>query len=214
MLPGDIVDRIQAGDELIADSHGEVSTIFTDLIGFTELSRRTSPAELVEVLNRLFSAFYIEAERHRVERIKTIGDCYMAVGGLTHSAGTGDHAENAADFALAIQQAVRHVFSNPGQPVEICIGLHIGPVVAGVIGVRRPAFDFWGEAVNLASRLESNAGAGSILISESAYDRLSTLIDVEAKDDVEMKDSGKAKVSQLNGRMLNQKTATANFVAI
>lgn len=200
MLPREIVTRIQAGETAIADSHGEVSIIFADLAGFTELSRKISPAHLVKVLNSLFSTFDLEAERFTIDRIKTIGDAYMAIGGLTRIPGGRDHAENAAEFAFAMQRAVQRMIEDLGYPIQIRIGLHVGPVVAGVIGVRRPAFDCWGESVNLASRLESRAAPGTILISESAYWRLRPMYEIETQDDMELKGIGTAKVYRLVGR--------------
>ncbi len=200
MLPHDIVKRIQAGETAIADAHGEVSIVFADLVGFTQLSRKISPAHLVKVLNNLFSTFDIEADRHHIERIKTIGDAYMAIGGLVRTAGERDHAESAAELAFAMRDAVDRMIAELGYPIQIRIGLHVGPVVAGVIGVRRPAFDCWGESVNLAARLESRAAPGSILISESAYWRLRPMYEIEAQDDMNLKGIGTTRVYRLVGR--------------
>lgn len=196
MLPSDIVGRIQAGETAIADAHGEVSIIFADLVGFTEMSRKISPSHLLKVLNHLFSAFDIEAEKLGIERIKTIGDAYMAIGGLTRKPGE-DHAQNAAAFAFALQSTVAGYVQDLGYPLAIRVGLHIGPVVAGVIGVRRPAYDCWGEAVNLASRLETMATPGSIVISESAYWRLRPAFEIDSLDDTELKGIGRTKIYRL-----------------
>jgi class 3 adenylate cyclase len=209
MLPKDIVARIQAGETTIADSHSEVSVIFADLVGFTVLSREISPARLVEMLNDLFSAFDLEAERYGIERIKTIGDAYMAVGGLASAPVGTDHAVNAAEFAFAMLRAVQRMVDEQGYDIQVRIGLHIGPVVAGVIGMRHPAFDCWGDSVNLASRLEGRAPAGSILISESACWRLRPLYDVEPEGDVELKGMGLAKVYRLIGRRAEPDTDAA-----
>jgi adenylate cyclase len=200
MLPHDIVARIQKGETAIADSHGEVSIVFADLVGFTQLSRKISPAHLVKVLNTLFSTFDMAADQHNIERIKTIGDAYMAIGGLVRVTGGRDHAENAAELAFAMREAVDRMIAELGYPIQIRIGLHVGPVVAGVIGVRRPAFDCWGESVNLAARLESRAAPGSILISESAYWRLRPMYDIEAQDDMDLKGIGTTRVYRLVGR--------------
>lgn len=197
MLPTEIVRRLQSGETAIADSHGEVSIIFADLVGFTELARRISPAQLLVVLNGLFSAFDHEAERHGIDRIKTIGDAYMAIGGLQRGASIRDHAENAARFAFAMLQIVDEIVQRHGYPISIRIGLHIGPVVAGVIGVKRPAFDCWGEAVNMASRLESQAAPGTILISESSYWRLKPGFEIDPLGAIELKGIGPTKVYKL-----------------
>ncbi len=197
MLPREIVARIQAGETAIADSHGEVTIVFADLVGFTELSRRISAAQLVKVLNNLFSKFDLEAERLGIERIKTIGDAYMAIGGLVHVDGMKDHAESAAHFAFAIRDAVHRLKNEMGYPIDVRIGLHVGPVVAGVIGVKRPAYDCWGDGVNLASRLESRAATGTILVSESGYWRLRPAFELEPEADLELKGIGIAKAYSL-----------------
>jgi len=193
MLPREIVGRIQNGETAIADAYGEVSIVFADLVGFTELSRRITPAHLVELLNDLFSRFDAVAEREGVERIKTIGDAYMAVGGLKRETHGSDHAERAARFAFAIQRIARDFSERIDHPLNVRVGLHVGPVVAGVIGTKRPAFDCWGEAVNLASRLEGSASPGAIVISESAYWRLRDHFPVTVLDDLELKGIGPTK---------------------
>ena len=197
MLPREIANRIQAGEPSIADSHDEVSILFADLSGFTELARRISPPHLVKMLNNLFSVFDLEAERLGVERIKTIGDAYMAIAGLTSSANGGNHAENAAEFAFAIQRAVQRFIVNSGYPINVRIGIHVGPVVAGVIGVKRPAFDCWGESVNFASRLESRADPGTILISENTHYRLWSGYETEVQADIDLKGFGASRVYRL-----------------
>lgn len=173
MLPGEIVDRIQRGESPIADAHGEVSIVFADLVGFTDLSSRLPAPQLVQLLDRLFSDFDRLAAAHGVERIKTIGDAYMAVCGIGPTAGEAhDHAERAARFALALQARVAEVSRETGLALNVRIGLHVGPVIAGVIGTRKPAFDCWGETVNLASRLESSGSPSGVHISEAAWQRL------------------------------------------
>lgn len=190
MLPRSIVDRIQRGESMIADEHGEVSIVFSDLVGFTALSRRLSATDLIIVLNRLFSSFDAAAEQHGMHKIKTIGDAYMAVGGITEDHPFEDHCERAAEFAFEMQRAVAEVSIELDMPLDIRVGLHIGPVVAGVIGRSRPAFDCWGESVNMASRLESSARPGAVQISEHAYERLRHLYPVEVHRQVELKGIG------------------------
>lgn len=201
MLPREVVQRIQAGETAIADIHGEVSIVFADLAGFTEMSRKISPSHLVRVLNDLFSSFDRDAERLGIERIKTIGDAYMAIGGLSRSSDGTDHVEAAAQFALAIQARVLRLVEEMEYPLKIRVGLHVGPVVAGVIGVTRPAFDCWGESVNLASRIEGHALPGTILVSENAYWRLRPRFAMEAQAETELKGIGKAKVYRLVGSL-------------
>ena len=207
MLPTEIVKRIQSGETAIADSHGEVSIIFADLVGFTELARRISPSQLLTILNGLFSAFDHAAERYGIDRIKTIGDAYMAIGGLQRGESARDHAENAARFAFAMLATVREMVEKTGYPINIRIGIHIGPIVSGVIGVKRPAFDCWGEAVNMASRLESQAAPGTILISESSYWRLKPDFEIAVLDEVDLKGIGLTKVYQLNSVAVSERAA-------
>jgi adenylate cyclase len=190
MLPPTIVDRIQSGETMIADEHREVSIVFSDLVGFTDLSRRVSATELITILNGLFSRFDAAAEQHGMHKIKTIGDAYMAVGGITGDHPRETHCERAALFAFAMQRAVAEVSIELDVKLDIRVGLHIGPVVAGVIGKSRPAFDCWGESVNLASRLESSALPGGVQISESAYERLRHLYPIEVHRQIDLKGIG------------------------
>jgi adenylate cyclase len=206
MMPHEIVERIQAGESTIADLHGEVSIVFADLVGFTALSRQLSAPVLVDFLNRVFSRFDAAAGRLGIEKIKTIGDAYMAVGGLSYGENARDHAERMAEFALAMRDIAAELATETELPIAIRIGLHVGPVVAGVIGVKKPAFDCWGDAVNMASRLEHASGPGSVLISESAFERLRHQFRVEAAPAVDLKGIGLSKVYLLHDRL---KTAVA-----
>lgn len=198
MLPDDIVRRISMGEKVIADSYGEVSIVFADLVGFTHLARRLSPNHLVETLNQLFSEFDELAARHHVEKIKTIGDAYMAVSGVGKD--REGQAERAADFALGIREVVARMSERNQLDMHVRIGLHIGPVVAGVIGSSRPAYDCWGDAVNMASRLESSAHCGAIHISEQAYWRLRDAFIIEQGQDVDLRGIGLTRSYTLIGR--------------
>jgi class 3 adenylate cyclase len=201
MMPHEIVERIQAGESTIADVHGEVSIAFADLVGFTALSRQLSASTLVDFLNKVFSRFDAAAGRIGVEKIKTIGDAYMAVGGLSYGQNARDHAERMAEFALAMRDIAAELAAETELPIAIRVGLHVGPVVAGVIGVKRPAFDCWGEAVNMASRLEHACGPGAVLISESAFERLKDRFRVEAAPAVDLKGIGLSNVYLLHDRL-------------
>ncbi len=165
VLPEAIVERLGNGEQLIADRYDNVAVVFSDFVGFTEISARLEVGELVTSLNALFSAFDAACAAFGVEKIKTIGDAYMAAAGL---AGTSDdHIQAAADLALAMQAAVR----DAGDPWQVRIGLHAGPVVAGVIGTSKFVYDLWGDAVNVASRLETTAPAGTIQVSAAVAGR-------------------------------------------
>ena len=201
MMPHEIVQRIQAGEATIADIHGEVSIVFADLVGFTALSRQLSASTLVDILNRVFSRFDAAASRLGIEKIKTIGDAYMAVGGLSYGASARDHAERMAEFALAMRDIAAELAAETELPLAIRIGLHVGPVVAGVIGVKKPAFDCWGDAVNMASRLEHACGPGAVLISEPAFERLRHKFKVESAPAVDLKGIGLSKVYLLHDRL-------------
>jgi adenylate cyclase len=197
MLPADIVRRIQGGETQIADLHQEVSIVFSDLVGFTELSRRVSAAELVGILNRLFSEFDRAADQYGMHKIKTIGDAYMAVGGVVANGADKSPAVCAAEFACAMHGIAERVSRELGVALRVRVGLHVGPVVAGVIGTSRPAFDCWGEAVNLASRLESASQPGTVLMSESAYRQLRDKFVIEQPGTVKLKGIGDADVYRL-----------------
>jgi adenylate cyclase len=190
ILPKDIVDRIQGGETTIADSLGEVSVIFADMVGFARMADRVGPQELVRMLNRIFSEFDVQAEKFGMQKIKTIGDVYMAIGGRVRGDGVVDHAENAADFAIAIRYAAQQLGTELGVPIDLRVGLHVGPVVAGVIGVHRPVFDCWGDSVNLAARLEKHAPEGGIMVSESANWRLRRSFAISPSGQVDLKGIG------------------------
>jgi class 3 adenylate cyclase len=166
MLPGKIVGRIQAGETSIADALDEVSIVFADIAGFTSLSRRLSPTDLIRLLDNLFSRFDAAAERCAMEKITTIGDAYMAVGGMDGTLTTRQLAQNASRLALAIREEVIAMIAETDYPINVRVGVHIGPIVAGVVGERRPTFDCWGDTVRIASGLEGHAGSGHIMISD------------------------------------------------
>jgi adenylate cyclase len=210
ILPGDIVERIQRGETDISDTLGEVSIVFADLAGFTSLSRRLSPPDLIRLLDEIFSRFDRVAQRYAMSKIYTIGDAYMAVGGMSRGDDGTDHAENAAHFALAIQTEIQKMIAETGYPIALRVGLHIGPVFTGVVGVRRPSFDCWGEAVDLANGLEGRAPPGGILISDSAYDRLKTTFATSPVRHIELKGvAGRNRVRLLLGAVANDRDIEA-----
>jgi class 3 adenylate cyclase len=203
MLPSYVVQRIQSGETGIADSLGEVAVIFANVGNVADPTQGIGEAQLLRGLNQLFSDFDREAERYGIDKIKTIGGSYMAVSGLAGQRAGEDHVENAADFALALQAIVARVIEDTGYPVKLRIGMHVGPVVAGVIGVQRPVFDCWGESVNLAARLESKAPLREILVSESTYWRLKQKFEVTFLADITLKGIGRTKSYCLKARHPN-----------
>ncbi len=168
VLPRQIAERLKAADETIADQFVAASVLFADVVDFTPLAQRLLPAEVVGLLDRLFSRFDALAERHGLEKVKTIGDCYMAVAGVPDP--RPDHARKAALLALDMRDAVAtsDVTGRPG--LELRIGINSGPVVAGVIGTKRFLYDLWGDAVNTASRMESHGTPGEIQITRATYE--------------------------------------------
>lgn len=154
ILPQPIADRLKQGERHIADRFAEVTVLFADIVDFSTLANETDPEDLVTLLNELFSRFDRLAERHSLEKIKTIGDSYLVVGGLPLP--RADHAEAVAEMALEMLASVRDLNSDSGINIRVRIGLNTGPVVAGVIGRKKFTYDLWGTAVNLASRMQSN----------------------------------------------------------
>ena len=165
ILPFSIADRLIEGEQTIAESFENVSIFFSDIVDFTTLSANIEPAILVQGLNTIFTAFDRIGTNYGLEKIKTIGDSYMAVCGVPES--YEDHTKRAAHFALEAKEVLSTLdLSEQFKLVQIRFGLHSGSVVAGIIGEKKFAYDIWGDAVNIASRMESNSEAGRIHISE------------------------------------------------
>lgn len=167
VLPRAIADRLKETDGIIADTSSEVSVLFADIVGFTALAERLPAERVVDLLNELFSAFDGLAEERGLEKIKTIGDAYMVAAGLP--ARRPDHAEAIADMALTMRDAVARHSERIGLPLAVRIGIDSGPVVAGVIGRKKFAYDLWGDTVNSASRMESTGLPGEIQVTERTY---------------------------------------------
>jgi class 3 adenylate cyclase len=167
VLPDRIAERLKDGPIAVAERFDEVTVLFADIVGFTPLSATLAPERVVELLNQVFTRFDELAARHRVEKIKTIGDAYMAVAGLPES--RADHAEAAARMALDLRDAVAELSRATGCSLRIRIGLCSGPAVAGVIGIQKFAYDLWGDTVNTAARMESHGVPGEIHVTESTY---------------------------------------------
>jgi class 3 adenylate cyclase len=170
VLPAPIATRLKAGEPVIADAFPEVTVLFADIVDFTRRSQRISPAQVVQALNELFSAFDELAQRYGVEKIKTIGDAYMVAGGLPDP--RPDHAQAIAEMALAVQAEVTRHADPSGRPLAVRIGIDTGPVEAGVIGTAKFAYDLWGDTVNTASRMESHGVTGCIQVTARTYQRL------------------------------------------
>ncbi len=167
ILPKSIASRLKDNDMRIADSHDAVTILFADLVGFTQMTATMPPAELVDFLSRLFSRFDSLAEKHGLEKIKTIGDGYMVAGGVPVA--REDHAAIIAQLALEMQQALQAFNEESGKKLKMRIGISSGAVVAGVIGTSKFAYDMWGDPVNMASRMEDTSPPNEIQVSEATY---------------------------------------------
>ncbi|HAX78931.1 MAG TPA: adenylate/guanylate cyclase [Cyanobacteria bacterium UBA11372] len=198
ILPEEIASRLKQGNSTIADTFTEVTVLFADIVGFTQLSSCVSPTELVVMLNDIFSTFDYLAERHGLEKIKTIGDAYMVVGGLPVP--RSDHAEAIADMALDMQQAITEFSKTHDRDFSIRIGINSGPVVAGVIGIKKFIYDLWGDTVNTASRMESHSLPGCIQVTAATYQILEDKYLFESRGSIEVKGKGLMKTYLLQGR--------------
>ena len=198
ILPRPIAERLKAGENSIADSFAEVSVLFADLVGFTKLSSNIPPTELVELLNQLFTKFDEAAERNGVEKIKTIGDAYMAVAGLPTP--YPDHARRIVDLALDMLDEIEAFNSRYGVELALRIGVNSGPVVAGVIGSSKFIYDLWGDTVNVASRMESHGVPGMIQVTRAVYDELSGMHDFSERGLIEVKGKGSVETWLLRSR--------------
>ncbi len=188
ILPKSIANRLKDNDMRIADSHEEVTILFADIVGFTKMTASMPPAELVDLLSQLFSRFDRLADQHGLEKIKTIGDGYMVVGGAP--VGRDDHATVIAQLALEMQQELAVFNEQTGKKLQIRIGISSGPVVAGVIGTSKFAYDIWGDPVNMASRMEKTSLPGTIQVSEFTYQLLKANHKLESRGLIEIKGKG------------------------
>jgi adenylate cyclase len=198
ILPRSIADRLKAETRTIADHVNSVSILFADVVDFTPLAERLPPAEVVGVLDQLFSHFDGLAERHGLEKIKTIGDCYMVAAGVP--APRADHAHALALMALDMQAAMRSVDEVRQLGLELRIGINSGPVVAGVIGRKRFLYDLWGDAVNTASRMESHGTSGRIQITRATKELLQDEFVCEPRGTIALKGKGETETWYLVGR--------------
>lgn len=198
ILPIPIADRLRNGESRIADDHPAVTVIFADVAGFTPLARRARADEVLTILDRLFTAFDALADRHGLEKIKTIGDAYMCVAGAPTA--RPDHAQAAADMALAMLDETSRASAELGQTLTLRVGMHTGPVAAGVIGRRKFVYDLWGDAVNVASRMETTGMPGRIHVSAEVESALRDSHVFEDRGDVEVKGLGEMRTYFLVGK--------------
>ncbi|MEG4107026.1 adenylate/guanylate cyclase domain-containing protein [Microcoleus sp. S13_C5] len=198
ILPKAIAERLQEGQSIIADSFSEVSVLFADLVGFTNFASQKSAAETVKVLNQIFSLFDELSLRHGLEKIKTMGDAYMVVGGLPEP--QENHAFAIAQMALDMQAAVASFNVENNHNFSLRIGINSGGVVAGVIGLTKFSYDLWGDTVNVAQRMESSGIPGEIQVTAEVYDRLKDKFLFKKRGAVEIKGKGEMMAYLLVGR--------------
>jgi adenylate cyclase len=198
ILPQSIADRLQRGEQDIADRFDEATVMFADMVGFTKVAAHHPPEQVVAFLERVFAAFDELVDKHGLEKIKTIGDAYMAAAGLPTQ--RADHTAAMADLALDMVDAVARIEPLDAGPVEVRIGLSCGPVVAGVIGDKRFAYDLWGDTVNVASRMEAYGAPMRIQVSEHVHRRLGDAYTFEACGERTFKGLGRCRTWYLTGR--------------
>lgn len=188
ILPTSIAQRLKNQDNRIADNHESVTILFADIVGFTELSTQMAPFDLVNLLSGVFSMFDMLAEARQLEKIKTIGDGYLVVGGVPLQ--LEHHAKEVANLAIEMHAALQAFNQKTGQQLQMRIGISSGPVVAGVIGTSKFAYDIWGDTVNMASRMEQTCPVNEIQVSESTHDLLKSDFIFEMREGVAIKGKG------------------------
>jgi len=189
ILPKPIAERLKKNEKNISSSYEDVTILFSDIVGFTQMSSLLTPSDLVALLNDLFTRFDKRAELLGLEKIKTIGDAYMAAGGVPVP--RADHADIVADMALGMLEDLAEFNRDNQISLQMRIGLNSGPVVAGIIGFTKFSYDLWGSTVNVASRMESSSVIGKIQISPSTAKALSGRFDLQGREVIEVKGIGK-----------------------
>jgi class 3 adenylate cyclase len=198
ILPAPIAERLKSRAGTIAEAFPAATVLFSDIVGFTALSEQIPPDRVVTLLSDLFSAFDDLVDRYQLEKIKTIGDAYMVAGGIPHT--RADHAIAVAALALDMQGVVADFARRLSQPMSVRIGIHSGPVVAGVIGKKKFIYDLWGDTVNTAARMESHGIPGQIQVSERSYGLLRDDFELEERGPIQVKDKGVMRTWLLLGR--------------
>ena len=198
ILPEPIAIRLKRQETNIADGHADVTVMFADIVNFTHMSEEMSPNETVQLLNDIFSEFDTLAEKHNIEKIKTIGDAYMAAGGLRR--GNTQYVDAMADMALQMQAFVSRYTAPNGEQMSLRVGLATGAVVAGVIGRRKFSYDLWGDTVNIASRMSSEARPGLIQVDAVTYRRLHNRYIFDEMQQIHVKGKGLMQVYNLLGK--------------
>jgi class 3 adenylate cyclase len=188
VLPKAVADRLKQGERTIVDSFREATVVFADIVGFTSFSANMAPSRTVQLLNDLFSGFDKLAETYQLEKIKTIGDSYMVVGGIPTP--DPEHAERCAGMALDMLDVLKHFNRRNSINLDLRVGLNSGPVVAGIIGTKKFSYDLWGDTVNVASRMESQGHPGMIQVSAATHALLTERFVFEDRGTIDVKNRG------------------------
>jgi adenylate cyclase len=199
ILPASIAEKLKDNPQTIAEHYPDVTVLFADIVGFTEFAAARSPQDLLQCLNQIFSAFDQLVETHQVEKIKTIGDAYMAVGGL--SGKVYNHTAAIADLALDMRATIGSISQTYAEPLMLRIGISHGPVVAGVIGSQRLSYDLWGDTVNMASRMESHGLPGQIQLTASCGQRLNDRYEINPRGTILVKGKGEVDTLWLKSKL-------------
>jgi adenylate cyclase len=198
ILPGSIAERLKNSNQTIADGFADVTVMFADIVNFTRVAEGMTPQQVFTMLNRIFSSFDELAEKHGMEKIKTIGDAYMVAGGLDNDG--SDYSDAIADMALEMRDLLRRDFNVNQMHLEVRIGIGTGPVVAGVVGKKKFIYDLWGDTVNIASRITSEGVPGMVHVDEATHRRLRDRFDFDEPQTIYLKGKGNMVVHRLIGR--------------
>jgi class 3 adenylate cyclase len=200
ILPGPVAERLKKNDGAVADGFADVTVMFADIVNFTHIAEGMAPSQIFTMLNKVFSGFDTLADKHGLEKIKTIGDAYMVAGGLNVGEGP-DYTGKIADMALDMRDMLAHDKSVNDLGLEIRIGIGTGPVIAGVVGRKKFIYDLWGDTVNMASRITSEGVPGMIQADATTYRRLQGQFDFHAPQTLYLKSKGETVVYRLIGRL-------------
>jgi len=197
IFPKKIMERLKNGEALIADRYLETTILFSDLVGFTDLTKTMKPHDLVSLLNKVITGFDQLSEQLHIEKIKTIGDAYLVVSGLPDE--NSNHAPDVSRMALEMLKFIEDFNRTENMNLQIRIGIHSGAVIGGIIGPKKFTFDLWGDTVNLASRLETTGLPGKIQVSQTTYELLQKDFIFEAREPIDVKGHGKVQTYFLLG---------------
>ena len=200
ILPGPVAERLKQNDQTIADGFADVTVMFADIVNFTKVAEGLAPQQVFAMLNRIFYRFDELAEKHGLEKIKTIGDAYMVAGGLNTE--RQDYSAAIADMALDMIEVLHTDFAVNAQHIEVRIGIGTGPVVAGVVGKKKFIYDLWGDTVNIASRITSEGKPGAIQVDDITYRRLRPDFAFDEPQTLFFKGKGQMTIHRLTGRRL------------